>query len=138
MAVTSTADPRVELAERRTALAKFRTSQALDRTTLAWVRTTLTMGSFGFGMIGFFRTLREKNPSPAAEHLHHQAIRFGETLVLLSIVTTMLAALSHWNSLRRMGRGETPHVARWPVSLVLALLISVLGLAGLWSLMTGQ
>jgi putative membrane protein len=52
-------DPRVVLAMKRTTLASFRTAQALDRTTLAWVRTTLTMGSFGFGMIGFFRTLEE-------------------------------------------------------------------------------
>ena len=50
-------DPRVALATKRTTLASFRTAQALDRTTLAWVRTTLTMGSFGFGMIGFFRSI---------------------------------------------------------------------------------
>jgi uncharacterized membrane protein YidH (DUF202 family) len=49
-------DPRVAWAAKRTTLASFRTAQALDRTTLAWVRTTLTMGSFGVGMIGFFRT----------------------------------------------------------------------------------
>lgn len=43
----------------RTAMAKFRTQLALDRTTLAWIRTTLTMATFGFGTVGFFRTLRE-------------------------------------------------------------------------------
>jgi putative membrane protein len=57
-------DPRVALASRRTTLASFRTAQALDRTTLAWVRTTLTMGSFGLGMIGFFRTLDEHAKAP--------------------------------------------------------------------------
>jgi uncharacterized membrane protein YidH (DUF202 family) len=40
-----------------TGLAKFRTPLALDRTTLAWIRTTLTMSTFGFGSVGFFRSL---------------------------------------------------------------------------------
>jgi len=135
MAETSGSDPRVGLAQQRTGLASFRTAQALDRTTLAWVRTTLTMGSFGFGMIGFFRALREKNPTPQAVQQHQIAIRFGETLVLLSVVATVLAAVSHWNSLRRMERGEMPQAARWPISLVGALFLALLGMAGLWALM---
>ena len=126
MAETSGRDPRVELAQKRTGLANFRTSQALDRTTLAWVRTTLTMGSFGFGMIGFFRALREKNPPPAAEHLHHMAIRFGEVLVLLAVVATLLAAVFHLATLRRMERGEMPQAARWPVSIAVAVFLAVL------------
>ena len=35
----------------------------LDRTTLAWIRTTLTMATFGFGMVGFFRSLSATSPS---------------------------------------------------------------------------
>ena len=58
-------DPRVGLARDRTGWAKFRTQIALDRTTLAWIRTTLTMAAFGFGTVGFFRTLREDSPSSA-------------------------------------------------------------------------
>lgn len=131
MAETSGSDPRV-------GLASFRTAQALDRTTLAWVRTTLTMGSFGFGMIAFFRALREKNPTAEAVQQHQMAIRFGETLVLLGVVATVLAAVSHWNSLRRLQRGEMPHAARWPISIVVALFLAVLGMAGLWALMTGS
>jgi putative membrane protein len=49
-------DPRAALAGKRTHFAKFRTSLALDRTTLAWIRTAVTFATFGFGMIGFFRT----------------------------------------------------------------------------------
>ena len=37
---------------------------ALDRTTLAWIRTTLTMGTFGLGMIGFFRSLSDRAQTP--------------------------------------------------------------------------
>jgi uncharacterized membrane protein YidH (DUF202 family) len=61
-------DPRVALASKGTTLASFRTAQALDRTTLAWVRTTFTMGSLGFGMIDFFRTLDEHAQTPQSKH----------------------------------------------------------------------
>ncbi|MCM3872027.1 MAG: DUF202 domain-containing protein [Pyrinomonadaceae bacterium] len=43
--------------------AKFHTQIALDRTMLAWIRTTVTMATFGFGMVGFFRSLEERNPT---------------------------------------------------------------------------
>lgn len=128
-------DPRVELARNRTTLAKFRTTLALDRTTLAWIRTTLTMGTFGLGMIGFFRSLSDRSQTPEAARLHHAAIRFGELLVLMGIVATVLAGASHWNTLRRMERGELPYAYRWPLSITIALCVAVLGAAGLWRMM---
>ena len=82
MSDSPNSDPRVELAHNRTTLAKFRTALALDRTTLAWIRTTLTMGTFGLGMIGFFRSLSDRSQTPEAARLHHAAIRFGELLVI--------------------------------------------------------
>ena len=59
-------DPVVSLAGTaldRTDMAGLTTRLALDRTALAWVRTTLTMASFGFGMVAFFRSLRQSAPS---------------------------------------------------------------------------
>jgi uncharacterized membrane protein YidH (DUF202 family) len=128
-------DPRVDLATKRTKLASFRTAQALDRTTLAWVRTTLTMGSFGFGMIGFFRTLEQRAQTPEAAKLHHGAIHFGEFLVFGGVIATVLAGISHWKTLRRMERGEMPRAALWPLSITVALFVALLGAAGLWSLL---
>jgi len=128
-------DPRVDLARSRTTLAKYRTALALDRTTLAWIRTTLTMGTFGLGMIGFFRSLSDRAQTPEAEHLHHAAIRFGELLVVMGIVATVLAGASHWNTLRRVERGELPNAYRWPLSITIALCVAVLGAAGLWRMM---
>jgi putative membrane protein len=138
MSDAPTTDPRVDLATKRTKLASFRTTQALDRTTLAWVRTTLTMGTFGFGMIGFFRTLEEHAQTPEAVRLHHGAILFGEFLVLAGVVASVLVGISHWKTLRRMERGEMPRAARWPLSITIALLVAVLGAAGLWSLLTSR
>jgi uncharacterized membrane protein YidH (DUF202 family) len=45
-----------------TSMAKLRTQLSLDRTTLAWIRTALTMATFGFGLVAFFRTPQERTP----------------------------------------------------------------------------
>ena len=129
---SNTLDPRVSLAEHRTDVAKYRTQIALDRTTLAWIRTTVTMAAFGFGMVGFFRSLAESNPTPRSVRLHHAAVRFGIGLIILGIVATLASGVSHWLALRSLRRGDAPVLTRWPLSITLALLVSVLGLVGLW------
>jgi putative membrane protein len=130
-------DPRTDLARDRTGLATYTTELALDRTTLAWLRTTLTMASFGFGMVAFFSTLQERAPSEESLRLHRGAIRLGTALVLLGIGSTVLAGLSHWSTLRRLRRGESPVLGRRPLSLTVAFLSAVIGLAGLWALFVG-
>ena len=127
-----TVDPRIPLAQDRTGMANFRTGLALDRTTLAWIRTTLTMGTFGFGTIGFFRTLREKSPTPETIREHQGAITFGVGLVVLGCVATVAAGISHWLTLRRLRRGETPVVSQWPLSITVAMFFAVIGLISLW------
>lgn len=127
-------DPRTGLARVRTGMAGLRTGLALDRTTLAWVRTTLTMASFGFGMVAFFRSLSQSAPTPESARLHHGAILFGTALIVLGTLSTVLAALSHWLSLRQLRRGETPRLSRWPLSITVSMLVSVLFIAGLWAL----
>src|SRR5436853_6660863 len=92
-------DPRVDLAHDRTAMAGFRTQLAMDRTTLAWIRTTLAIAGFGFGMVGFFRTLEERSPTPESVRLHHGAIRFGVSLIVLGLAATVIARVSHRRSL---------------------------------------
>jgi inner membrane protein YidH len=134
---TPTADPRTGLAKERTSFAKFRTQLALDRTTLAWIRTALTMATFGFGTVGFFRSLREASPTPESVHLHASAIRFGVALIVLGVAATVLSAIAHWRALRRLRREEVPVLSRWPVSVTVALLLAIVGLASLWDLLGG-
>jgi putative membrane protein len=86
-------DPRVPLAQRRTGLAAFRTSLALERTTLAWIRTTLAMTTFGLGLIGFFRTLRQQSQTHESVRLHQGAIHFGVALVLIGVVATVFVSV---------------------------------------------
>ena len=125
-------DPRVGLAQDRTDMARFRTQIALDRTTLAWIRTTLSMVTFGFGTIGFFRSLRQANPTPEAIHMHQAAIRFGEALVVLGLVATVLATVSAWFSLRRLRRHEVPVLTQWPLSITVALFLTLIGSVAFW------
>jgi len=130
-----TPDPRVELAQERTGMSQFRTGLALDRTTLAWIRTTLTMGTFGFGTIGFFRSLREKSPTPEAIRAHQGAITFGICLVVLGCVSTVAAGVSHWLTLRRLRRGQKAVLSQWPLSITVAMFLAVIGLISLWYVM---
>jgi inner membrane protein YidH len=121
-------DPGVGLARVRTGMAQFRTQLALDRTTLAWIRTTLTMGTFGFGIVGFFRSLREKSSTPEAVRLHQSAIRFGIALIILGTVATILAGISHWLTLRRLRRNKTHVLSQGPLSIIVAMFLAVIGL----------
>src|SRR5262249_62038466 len=118
-------DPRVNLARDRTSMANYRTQLALDRTTLAWIRTTLTMASFGFGLVAFFRSIQEQQPTAESIRLHQGAIRMGTALISLGIIATVLAGLSHWFTLRRLRRGESPVLSQWPLSITVAMLSAV-------------
>jgi putative membrane protein len=115
-------------------MAGLRTQLALDRTTLAWIRTTLTMASFGFGIVAFFRSIRQESPSEETARLQQGAIQFGASLIILGIAATVLAGASHWLTLRRLRRGESPVVTQWPLSITVAILSAVIDLLGLWSL----
>lgn len=124
-------DPHVAMARERTSMADVRTKLAMDRTTLAWIRTALTMATFGFGLVGFFRALRAQVPTAEAVRLHEGAIDFGVGLIVLAIGAMTIAALSHWFTLRRLRRGEALELTKWPVAIVLALLLALLSIAGL-------
>ena len=117
-------------------MAQYRTQLALDRTTLAWIRTTITMATFGLGMIGFFRSLRQSAPSGETIRLHQAAIHFGEALIIIGLVALLGIAVAHWLALRRLRREETLPLSVWPLSITMAALLAVLGLAMVWSVIS--
>ena len=125
-------DPRTILARKRTDMAKYRTRLALDRTTLAWIRTALTMGTFGFGTVGFFRTLREKSATPETIHMHQGAIFFGMGLVVVGLTAMVLSGISAWSAVRRLRRNEPPMLSQWPLSITVAMMLAVVGFGALW------
>jgi putative membrane protein len=130
----SEGDLKTALARERSNFAKFRTSLALDRTTLAWIRTALTFATFGFGVVGFFRSMVQMTHSEQAVRLHQAAIHMGVALIVIGLVSTILAAFSHWIILGRLRRGEELSVTQWPLTIAIAVFISVLGLYALWSM----
>jgi putative membrane protein len=119
------------MARERTGMASFRTKLAMDRTTLAWIRSALTMATFGFGLVGFFRALRAQHATAEAIRMHEGAIHFGIGLIVLAIGAMGATALSHWFTLRRLRRGEPLDLTKWPLAIVLALLLALVFLAGL-------
>jgi putative membrane protein len=131
---TSGGDARTVLARERSNFLKCRTSLALDRTTLAWIRTALTFATFGFGMVGFFRAMEQMTHSEQAVRLQQAAIHMGVALIVIGMVATILAAFSHWMILRKLRRGDQLSVAQWPLTITIAVFLSVLGLYALWSM----
>jgi hypothetical protein len=94
------------------------------------------MATFGFGMIGFFRTVEEKYPPDRTSHLHQGAIKFGVALVIIGITAAVISGISHLVFLRRLESDRPLVVVRWPLSVTLAFLLAILGLAGLWAALT--
>jgi len=65
--------------------------------------------------------------------MHLAAVHFGEGLIVIGTIATILVAIGHYRSLRRLERGEMPQTARWPLSIAVALLLTLLTTAALWS-----
>ena len=131
---TESPDP-VAPAPDGTSMAKLRTQLSLDRTTLAWIRTALTMATFGFALVAFFRTLSERSPTPEYVHLHESAIMFGTALVILGVVATVLAGIGHWLTLRSLRRGTEVFLPSWSLSITVAMLLALVSLVSLWHLL---
>lgn len=119
-------------------MANFRTQLALDRTTLAWIRTALTFATFGFGMISYFRSL-SLAPVPGGasmgkdySRLLQEATMAGRLLLIVGIVSMGITVLSHWSAIRRLRSGLPPHLHPWPLSIIVALLVALMGIGGLW------
>jgi putative membrane protein len=87
-------------------------------------------------MVAFFRGLVQVNPTAQAVRLHQAAIHTGVALIVLGIVATLLAAGSHWLALRRLRRGEPLTITQWPLTIMIAVLVAIVGLYALWTVFT--
>jgi hypothetical protein len=95
------------------------------------------MASFGFGMVAFFRSVQGESPSAETLRLYRGAVRFGAGLILLGLVATLVASVSHWLTLRRLRLGQAPGLRQWPLSIIVGVAFGVLCLVALWALFDG-
>ena len=108
-------------------LALERTFLAHERTLMAWVRTAASLITFGFTLFKFFQYLHEQQPGRMEQHLFG-ARNYGTMMIVIGVLTLALATLQHRRSMNRL-RAEYP--APFSLALLLAALISLLGILAL-------
>ena len=67
-----------------------------------------------------------------------RGVRVGNSLIILGIMAAVLAGLSHWFTLRRLMCVESPVLTQWPLSITMAILSAVVGLAGHFRTIVGD
>lgn len=118
-----------------TELALDRTHLAHDRTLMAWVRTATSLISFGFTIYKFFQYLREKSESPSAERLlgPHD---FALLMISIGLISLLLATIQHWQFRKKLK--QKYQVTGFPLTMIMAALISLLGILALIAVILRQ
>ncbi len=95
-----------------------------DKIQLKWVRIAILMAGIGFGAD---RTLHEltQGGAPAAEILVLRSV--AQALAVLGMVALAVATFQHGRMLSAVRRSEPIPVARFPLSLIVSVLIVILG-----------
>lgn len=101
---------------------------AAERTLLAWIRTGLAMMGLGFVVARFGLFLRElagaeEIPVPQTG----MSLWTGTALLVLGVLVTLVAAVQHYRFVDRLDRGLPWRPARWSLGIIVAIVMSVVG-----------
>jgi putative membrane protein len=102
---------------------------AAERTLLAWIRTGLAMMGFGFVVARFGLFLRELASVQGAEAPRRVGLSLwiGTTLVVLGVVASVWAAITHWRTVRRLERNEPLRFRPFSLVFVVAIALAAIG-----------
>jgi putative membrane protein len=110
-----------------TSLAVERTRLAYERTLMAWVRTATALISFGFTIYKFFEFEISKGNHESSRTLSPR--HFAMVMIVIGLLALLFSAIDHRRSLKML---QVEYgVERRSVSLVVAAVVSVMGLLAL-------
>ena len=108
-----------------TELARERNRAATDRTLMAWIRTSLSLIGFGFGAgkVGDYlaSTGRELDAYGSVRAL-------GGSFISIGVLALFAAVIQHVRLLKRLEQKDFVYLAPWPIGLITAILLLVIGL----------
>ena len=112
--------------DKSTKLAYDRTWLAYERTMNAWTRTSVSLITFGFSVYKFLDVANAGSANARRSLGPHV---FGLALVLLGLITLVIAAVEHGQSIRLLSReyGGKPRA----MSVIFASLVALLGILAL-------
>jgi uncharacterized protein (DUF302 family)/uncharacterized membrane protein YidH (DUF202 family) len=104
---------------------------AAERTLLAWIRTGLALMGFGFvvARFGLFLQALEAGKPDVQPRPYGPSFWFGTGLILLGVVVNVLCAQRHIRLVRDLNRGASEFNRPSLLGVVVAVTLSVLGLA---------
>lgn len=103
---------------------------AAERTLLAWVRTGLAMMGFGFVVARFGLFLQEVAAVQAVPSPHHHGISLwvGTGLVAVGVVVNVAAAIQHWQTIRRLEKGQPLRFYPLSLGVIVAIIMGMVGI----------